>query len=181
MTGTQIGLLAIQGVVSCAVATYVAIEWFKGKREQQKYKLYALRDALLEFVITGKLSEDDPLFKVLYRAINKGIEEIKDLTFVSFVAASIRAKSTLEQQQLDHFQRQLDTAIPEVRRFVISFAETWMEIIRSNSIFILLLLRVGMRGQNMFKPHARSNLFKQQRREVQTYRYFEQLHDCAAM
>src|SRR5439155_10258002 len=158
MTNTQIGLLIIQGLLSVGVSLYVAYEWFKGKREQQKYKLYAMRDALLELLATGKLSEDDPLFTLFYNVINKSTAELIDLTFVSFVKASMRAKLVLERQEkAEQLRVQIEHANPAVRRFVSTFASTMMQIMTANSLMLMFVLRVGVTGhaamRKLIQPH----------------------------
>lgn len=177
MTSTQIGLLVLQGMLSAVVALYVAVEWFKGKREQQKYKLYAIRDMLLDLAATKKFSDRDPLFKLFYRVINESISMTADMTFISFVRASVRARSELERKQrTEELIRRVESAPHEVRDFVAEFASTMMSIMMANSLILLFLLRVGYRGQTALRRVVSPSLFASQRQEVQTYRYFQDLH-----
>jgi hypothetical protein len=179
MTSTQVGLLVIQGLLSLVVSIYVAYELFKARREQQKYRFYALRDALLDLVATKKLSEEDTLFRVFYTVINKSMAELTDLTFMSFLKASARAKVTLEQQERsDELRMQLENARPEVRNFVGRFAFTMMEIMAANSFVVMVIIKMHM--HTALQKIARPPRFARQRKDVQTYRYFEELHNCVA-
>src|ERR1035438_8758695 len=88
MTTQQIGLLAIQLIVSLSVMASIGVLLLQNHEAKQKYKLYAVRDRLLYLAVTGKLAQTDMLFKVFYRAMNVYAARVEDLSFFSFVKAS---------------------------------------------------------------------------------------------
>ena len=174
MTTTQTGLLIIQGIISAIVALYVAVECFKGKREKQRYQLYAVRDKLLYLEATGKFSDTRPLFSLFYHAIDKSIGEVKDLTFVSFLKASLRAKSALEQEKIASLRQQINNAGPEVQEFVGFFGKTMMQIMVTNSLFVALAIRAGSTGKQAWDATlGRTRIFTNQEKKIETYLYFK--------
>ena len=189
MTTTQTWLLTVQAAAFAAVTTYATVEYFKGRRAQRKYKLYAMRDKLLGLIADDHIKECDPLFQIFYLAIDKSIAEVKDVTLVSFVKASLRAKSALEQERTEQLKNQIEASPTEVKQFVSAFAGTMMEIVSANSPIVISMFTIGFMGHTIGQ-HVLSFLdrpfflgrkpFHDQREQVATYKYFENLGAVAA-
>ncbi len=176
MNNTQVGLLWLQAIASVTVISFLAFEWFKGREARHKYKLYAIRDELLYLVVSQKLSQEDFLFKLFYRVINRSINEIKHLTFWSFIRASMTAKSELEKETTAGLQGEIQRAPEEVRKVIAHLCVTMMEIMLANSLSLFLAVEVAKRCRGLLsKIQHGSKFLAKTLPQYETYRYFEGL------
>ena len=115
---------------------------------------------------------------LFYEVINHSISVAKDLTFVSFIKASVRAQTELEQQtQSAELSKKIESEPLEVREFVSAFASTMMGIMMANSLLLIVLVKIGYRCYAVLKRIVRPNMFPKQRRKIQAYHYFKRLHE----
>jgi hypothetical protein len=180
MTNTQIGLLTLQVILSLTVLVFLVIRLLKVRQEKYSYKLYALRDELIYLVAAGELREDSFMFKVFYKVINQSISDIEDLTRWSFVKASIKAKTTLQQQSIQKLLQEIGEASPAVHEVVDNFFDTMVAIFKANSPFTALCVDIGRWAKDSHKVvfslinfgvNLGNRLIPVERYE--TYRFFE--------
>lgn len=151
---------------------FVFVKALKIRREKQKFKLFAVRDKLLFLVATGKLSQDDRIFKVFYKAINSSINEIKGINPFSFIRASLTAKSAVELEANKKLLQEINEREREVKEVIGEFFHTYMEIMVSNSIVLAVILWLIKNG--LLITNSLIKLMpKREKDRYETYKWFE--------
>jgi len=111
------------------------------KREQRKvarYRLFAVRDALVRLVIEGQISEDDEVFQFLYVSINRIIPSVKPLTLKAVADAldSHMARSFRDDGFKARFLAAVNHSDPIVRQTAREYFIVLSQILVSRSIMI---------------------------------------------
>ena len=123
-------------------ATIIGALWFFwGHRQLQTvrtYPLYEVRDKLINLVASGKLKEDDPIFKEFYKSINIIIGNSKKFTLYRLVLALEYAREKgldpAEEEKLEQITELiLKTDDEEIRDAFLSFYESVFNLILKNS------------------------------------------------
>jgi hypothetical protein len=142
----DMGLLALILFVLAAFYVYNKILLSKDAAAVQKYKLYAVRDALTYLVAEGKLSEDEFLFQMFYAVTNHLIKTTrKSLSLRAFLQSVL----ILEQQGRDpatgellpHVMEEIKHKDADVAFAIFGFFTTVNDILRENSLIIRLFHR----------------------------------------
>src|SRR5258707_8613927 len=174
MTTAQKYLITLQVVGFLIILAYLVFHLVRAKQEVHKYRLYALRDRLLYLLAKGELREDSLIFKVFYNTIIRSICEIKDVKLWSIAKASVAARSVLQQQREEQLRSEAMQSSPEVKKFIIDFYRTMMEIALANSP--LLVLFVKLASHNVVLKVGRYlrklKLFINEQQQYDVYRYF---------
>ncbi|MEX2302973.1 MAG: hypothetical protein WD733_18655 [Bryobacterales bacterium] len=134
MNEQQIGLLVIQLAGMLSVLGCIGFMLIKSSEEQERFKLYKIRDQLVYLAATGELPQASLVFRVFYRAVNASISEAQNLTFASLVRASMMAKTVLEQEKRERLVESVHRTSPEAQRVIAEFLGTMMTIAYENSL-----------------------------------------------
>ena len=180
MSPDQKFLLGLQITISGIAILVVCAENLKAREMRHKYRLYAVRDKLIYLVASGALDERHILFRVFYMATNRCIQEVKELTLISFARASLVAKTELQKQANEKVFEEIEAANEETKRAVNDFFVAMMEIAIANNWLLVLIIKLAEHGDKWIRNVDRwlciSRLFPPLRQQYDTYRYFETLH-----
>jgi len=171
MTSQQVGLLAIQLVMSLGVLSFLGVLLLHNHESKQKYRLFAVRDRLLFLAATDAISEKDMVFKVFYRAMNTYIKELDSVTIVSYMRASTAVKTELEKENLKRLSESLQRADPAVQAVVNDFFHVVMDALRYNSPMLSVLLVLARHCTRLWAVMRK--LPRVQLPIYETYRYYE--------
>jgi hypothetical protein len=171
MTSQQVGLLAIQLVMSLGVLSFLGVLLLHNHESKQKYRLFAVRDEFLLLAATNVISEKDLVFKVFYRAMNTYIKELDSVTIVSYMRASTAVKTELEKENHKRLSESLQRADPEVQAVVNEFFHVVLDALRYNSPMLNILLALAHHCTRLWAlmhklPRVHLPIYE-------TYRYYE--------
>lgn len=106
------------------------------------YKLFKIRDELIELVAMGKLSEDEFLFKYFYTANNLLIQHCREIDFNLFVSSLRDEINVADLNFVNEIERHLERKNDlEVGQMIENFYDTVANIAISNSFLLRLLGR----------------------------------------
>ena len=174
MTAQEAGLLIMQLVVSLGILVYLGTQLLQSHESKQKYRLFAVRDKLLYLVANGSLPETSMVFKVFYRAMNVYIAELESVTLVSFIRASLAAKTEIEKQNRERLRDALMRLSPEVHGVIDEFFHAVMDALRYNSPMLSLVLILAKHCSHLFCMIRKLRRFSVP--VYDTYRYYENIH-----
>jgi hypothetical protein len=110
----------------------------------QKYKLFRIRDNLVDLVAEEKLCEESFVFGFFYRAIDFLIRHTDQLNLKSLVGAMREAQERgldpSATAELERIRNQLRQQSPEVREVVSDFYATMMQVLVENSAVIRFIV-----------------------------------------
>jgi len=174
MTSAQKLLLFLQATMSLIILGYVSYQLIKARQENHKYKLYALRDRLLFLMATKELDEDSLIFQTFYNTLVGSIKEIKDLSLWNIAKASVAARSALQEKR-ERLGIEIDASSPEVKKFVMDFYHTMMEIAVANSPLLVLFIKLASHKavSQVGRYITKFQIFIRERQQYEAYRYFE--------
>lgn len=179
MSADQQLILSLQVLLSIIVLLFVFFEKQKAKELRHKYHLYAVRDKLIYLVASGQLSEDHFLFQVFYGVTNRSIREVKELSLISFMRASVAAKSDLQKQANEKLLDEIEKAPVATKAVIKEFFAAMMGIAIANNWILVLIVKLAAHGNRwMGKISRLAGIFKilsPLRNQYDTYRYFENL------
>jgi hypothetical protein len=134
-----------------------------------------VRDELIYLVATQQLSQDSIIFKVLYRTVNDIISEVHEVDRWSFIRASTRARTALEQAHIERLIGEILEADPSVLRLALRFFDTMQYIVKANSPFTKLCIGCLRLFSNRNSLLAGWLEHLSPKEAYETYRYFRHL------
>lgn len=132
-------------IVATALFVLTALIRFRlmrgARRDNLRYKLFAVRDDLIQLVARNELVESDLIFQEFYSMVNVSIKHIDTFTLSEIVKVSREHKNRLEQnEKFKKLMHELDRKSDEVKLVVGKFFGTMIEILVLKSILLRILL-----------------------------------------
>ena len=107
------------------------------REESLKYQLYKVRDDFTFLHATGKLSEDDPVYKYFWAATNAALARVDHINLKTFVSIieSIRREGIdpADKKNLELIKKSLQGKSQEVHAAADGFYRAFMQILIANS------------------------------------------------
>lgn len=117
----------------------------KGRQDDNRYKLYKIRDDLIYLIAKGSISENDFIYQTFYEMTNTYINQIHKFNLRQINKAMQEAKEKGYLKEIQEFTQkiisELNTKDSEVKHVVIQFFVTMLEILRRNSLALRILIR----------------------------------------
>ena len=151
MTNQQQGLLILQFIVSASLLSYLVFLWLESRKEKLKFRFFAVRDQLLYQAATGVLPQDSQVFRAFYRAMNVYVSQLEEVTIMSFVRASIAAKTELAKENQQRLIAALNRTEPEVQKTVNDFIGIVIEAMLYNSPALHLLITFASHCSRLYR------------------------------
>ena len=85
------------------------------------------------------MSEDHYLFQVFYGVTNRSIREVKELSLISFMRASVAAKSDLQKQANEKLLDEIEKAPVATKAVIKEFFAAMMGIAIANNWILVLI------------------------------------------
>jgi hypothetical protein len=118
------------------------------RSKAQKYRLFKVRDELVYLVATEQLSCDEPVFNLMYGAVNSYLQDLSRISLTSFVRALERGRQKgidpAADEEVEQLQHELERKPPEVQRVVLEFYQSVVVILYENSRILRLLLKFDL-------------------------------------
>jgi hypothetical protein len=178
MTATQIALVTIQVGLVVFVLAFLLTWLLRARQEKYKYKLYAIRDELIYLVATDQLAENSTIFQVLYSTVNSVIAEVHDVDRWSFIRASTRAKTALENAHISLLIHEICEAPLPVVRVAANFFDTMQYIVKANSPFTKFCIACLRLLKNRTPAWSSWLEFLLPKEQFENYRYFRNLSNA---
>ena len=118
--------------------------YYRSKQVENKYFLYKVRDDLILLVVTGKLDENEFLFKELYPVVNDLINRINSFRFKHIVEA-VRSQESkvMAEDFVKRFNEEIARQPKEVVQVFNNFFLSIIYIIYRNSLLFQVLSRLS--------------------------------------
>ncbi len=129
------------------VSLYKAYSWRRDYKRQRvadnKFRLYAVRDQLIGLVAEGKVTENDSIFTLFYRATNDIVRHQHKFTLYALVKRAMKddAAKTQSRDFIKALDGKLAERDPALRTAVSNFYRAMLYIVVSNSLTLKFLLR----------------------------------------
>jgi hypothetical protein len=137
----DITLLAAVLIVAAVYHVFFTARWLRHhSAEAKKYRLFAVRDALVRLVAEGKISEDSPAFRKLYEGANVLVNKTGALTLPTFLIALKRARERgLDPTDIE-IQQEIDRN-SDLLRVVEMFYGAILSLLLENSLALRVLIK----------------------------------------
>ena len=133
------------------IVGFVYRSYKAAKLEQQRYRLFAIRDKLFKLVVDGDLAEDSLVFREASRQVNLIIRHVRVFTLDAFARSFLTADDETfpDEEKMRQFSLALKNSSPKVRAFVEEFFATVVDIMLTCSWRLRWHLRspVGLRSE----------------------------------
>lgn len=91
------------------------------KKRSSRYELFEIRDALVLLIAQGKMTEEDPAWKYVYRSVNRLLDLRNEMNIRDFFLQYSRFTFLLQRDE--NARKRLDEVRGEIRRSIESCAE----------------------------------------------------------
>lgn len=157
ISSADIALLVVVALI-LAVSRFLALRIVRRhKSKSLKYRLFKVRDDLIYAVASGRLNEDDEVFRYFYEVTNFYLGHTHRINLTIFVRAIEEARrrgiDLSERQRIDSLMRALEQRDATVQATAKEFFRAMNEILYENSFLLRILLRCSplVRFLRMFK------------------------------
>jgi len=126
-------LLPALGAVLGAIPIYR-----RAKRDQNRYRFFAVRDNLIYLVADGKLKETDFLFKEFYRFSNQIVNVAHKITFKHLISGL--KEDLTKDEYVQRIRTEIEKSDPEVGKVIGKFSQAVILAIHYNSLLFKIIV-----------------------------------------
>jgi|GEM_PF-4685861 len=126
-------------------SSFTALIYFRFYRKSRaratEFRLYALRDKMIDLVVSGKIKEHDFVFQEFYKFINYMTNHCEELSFSTLIQISRQNKKDFQRQQyVDKLIQELSKKDEKVIETIAELSYEMAQIFISSSLLLRFLV-----------------------------------------